>query len=98
MRHCFICGATRYVQVHHIDSDHSNNVEQNLVDLCAVCHSYVTHPPRPEEMDFIYERFGTPMRALKLCILCGAAGAETTDFGIALDCYMHPEKYFGVAP
>lgn len=30
------------IDVHHIDGNHVNNVDDNLMDLCANCHRLVT--------------------------------------------------------
>lgn len=38
---CFYCGfkAEKYQEVHHIDDNHDNNSERNLVTVCPLCHS-----------------------------------------------------------
>ncbi|WP_137297165.1 type IVB secretion system protein IcmJDotN [Psychromonas sp. SP041] len=38
---CQYCGFTadKYQEVHHIDDNHSNNSEDNLITICALCHS-----------------------------------------------------------
>lgn len=36
---CQDCGSGKSLQVHHIDSDPSNNVDTNLVLLCKPCHA-----------------------------------------------------------
>lgn len=35
---CRICAKDYYLHVHHIDHDHTNNKESNLVTLCESCH------------------------------------------------------------
>ena len=35
---CFICNEVMTLQVHHIDGNSKNNVEDNLVALCRRCH------------------------------------------------------------
>lgn len=35
---CAICGATTNLCIHHIDFDHYNNAEDNLVAICVSCH------------------------------------------------------------
>ena len=38
---CSRCGYDKYVgslHIHHIDRDHDNNEEKNLIVLCANCH------------------------------------------------------------
>ena len=37
---CRYCGfvATKFQEVHHIDDDHDNNVESNLLTVCSFCH------------------------------------------------------------
>lgn len=39
---CQWCQAEKYLQVHHIDYDKSNNLESNLITLCRPCHSKTT--------------------------------------------------------
>lgn len=38
---CQYCGfrAKKYQEVHHLDDNHSNNDEKNLITVCALCHS-----------------------------------------------------------
>ncbi|HEY6436404.1 MAG TPA: type IVB secretion system protein IcmJDotN [Ignavibacteriaceae bacterium] len=38
---CGYCGfpATKFQEVHHIDNDHDNNSEENLVTICSLCHA-----------------------------------------------------------
>lgn len=38
---CQYCGfrSEKYQEVHHIDDDHSNNDESNLITTCPLCHS-----------------------------------------------------------
>jgi len=38
---CFICNSTRFVVVHHIDGDRTNNILENLVMICRSCHAKV---------------------------------------------------------
>jgi len=37
---CRFCGfrASKFQEIHHIDDDHTNNVEDNLVTVCTLCH------------------------------------------------------------
>ncbi len=35
---CAICKENRVLDIHHIDSDHSNNGQTNFIPLCPTCH------------------------------------------------------------
>lgn len=37
---CRFCGfrASKYQEIHHLDDDHTNNNESNLVTVCTLCH------------------------------------------------------------
>lgn len=37
---CYYCGFTskKYQEIHHLDDNHSNNSEDNLVTVCPLCH------------------------------------------------------------
>ncbi|ANN80817.1 type IVB secretion system protein IcmJDotN [Bordetella flabilis] len=37
---CRFCGfrASKYQEIHHMDDDHTNNTENNLVTVCTLCH------------------------------------------------------------
>ena len=35
---CTSCGSKDKLQIHHVDGDRSNDVEDNLVTLCKLCH------------------------------------------------------------
>ena len=37
---CCKCGR-RFVQIHHIDEDETNNDKDNLIPLCKLCHEEV---------------------------------------------------------
>ena len=42
---CAVCGWNlddRVLEVHHIDSDRSNNTIENLLVLCPICHKFIT--------------------------------------------------------
>ena len=41
---CEKCGATKNIDVHHIDGDWHNNNPKNLIILCRSCHSKLHHP------------------------------------------------------
>lgn len=40
MRTCRFCGfaSSKYQEVHHIDDDHTNNDQSNLLTVCTLCH------------------------------------------------------------
>ena len=40
-KRCQNCSSTDSVEVHHIDGDRTNNVEDNLIPLCPTCHQQV---------------------------------------------------------
>ena len=40
---CAFCGRKRWLDIHHIDHDPSNNELDNLMPLCILCH-YWEHP------------------------------------------------------
>jgi hypothetical protein len=37
-KNCADCGTTEQLHVHHKDRNHENNVQENLITLCASCH------------------------------------------------------------
>jgi len=41
-RYCHVCGYSRVVDGHHLDGNHDNDEETNLLDLCPNCHALVT--------------------------------------------------------
>jgi|TARA_Y100000310_G_scaffold160800_1_gene160689 5-methylcytosine-specific restriction endonuclease McrA len=41
---CEDCGSTKYLMVHHIDHDNTNNKLKNLKTVCAKCHTNTYHP------------------------------------------------------
>ena len=40
---CEICGATKDLEVHHKDKNHSNNNPNNLITVCSSCHQQIHH-------------------------------------------------------
>lgn len=38
---CKICGATKKIDIHHIDKDRTNNNIKNLLPICKSCHSKI---------------------------------------------------------
>lgn len=38
---CVFCTSTDEIEVHHIDGDHSNDSLENLIPVCAACHSTI---------------------------------------------------------
>ncbi|WAI00620.1 HNH endonuclease [Methanogenium organophilum] len=43
-RRCRLCGAGKYLHIHHRDGDRTNDAQENLVTLCESCHRRVhTH-------------------------------------------------------
>ncbi len=40
---CEICGATKDLEVHHKDKNHSNNNPNNLMTVCSSCHQQIHH-------------------------------------------------------
>lgn len=40
-RYCVICGGSESLHVHHIDLDPTNDVPENLITLCGICHARV---------------------------------------------------------
>ncbi len=44
-RHCCFCGkeCATSIEIHHIDGDHSNNQEDNLIPVCFDCHAHLGH-------------------------------------------------------
>jgi len=59
---CAMCGADQ-PQIHHIDSDPSNNDEMNLIPLCPNCHLIDQHKPsqplEPEKLK-LFRRYKDP--------------------------------------
>jgi hypothetical protein len=48
---CVLCGSNKVLQIHHIDYNKDNNIDENLVALCRSCH-YKTNNKRLEWMEF----------------------------------------------
>lgn len=44
---CVVCGEENIVEVHHLDGDHQNNSQENLVPLCPTHHQYLHSRFRP---------------------------------------------------
>lgn len=44
-RHCCFCGkeCATSIEIHHIDGNHSNNEEENLIPVCFDCHAHLGH-------------------------------------------------------
>lgn len=40
---CVICGFDKIVELHHLDHDHKNNSESNLIGLCPNHHKLLHH-------------------------------------------------------
>jgi hypothetical protein len=38
---CTLCGSEDHLHVHHIDQDRTNDLPENLVTLCEICHARV---------------------------------------------------------
>jgi 5-methylcytosine-specific restriction endonuclease McrA len=57
-RHCCFCGkaCTTNMEIHHIDSNHSNNNEDNLIPLCFDCHGELNsyNPKHPKGTKYRY--------------------------------------------
>lgn len=47
---CEICGATKDLEVHHKDKNHSNNNPNNLMTVCSSCHQKVHN----QSLTFLY--------------------------------------------
>lgn len=50
---CRVCGSTRRLAVHHLDSNRSHNSVDNLMTLCCICHTTLTRlieHPEPHEL------------------------------------------------
>ncbi|MFH1940707.1 MAG: hypothetical protein ABIL68_01285 [bacterium] len=57
-RHCCFCGkaCSTNIEIHHIDCDHSNNDEDNLIPLCFDCHGELEryNPKHPKGTKYRY--------------------------------------------
>ncbi len=52
---CQICGATDLrIEVHHIDFNEKNNVMNNLIVLCRICHAAITFLSKSKDPDAIF--------------------------------------------
>ena len=38
---CLSCGFDKIVELHHLDGDHGNSKEENLIGLCPNCHKLI---------------------------------------------------------
>lgn len=69
---CQDCGSDKKLQVHHIDSNPTNNSESNLVLLCKECHAK-RHRDIGETnlVGLIMANRTYPQVPLRICIVCG---------------------------
>lgn len=58
---CQICGFDEYVEVHHIDGNRLNNIQENLIPLCAnhhvLVHKQKTHEKIQNQIDEIMLKY-----------------------------------------
>jgi 5-methylcytosine-specific restriction endonuclease McrA len=64
---CSICGETykpRRIHIHHIDANHDNNSQENLVPLCVRCHKLthelIRHPDPSKVIEWVQKTYGLP--------------------------------------
>ena len=49
-KECLICGFDKVVELHHLDEDHKNNSEENLIGLCPNHHKMLHDMKYSEEI------------------------------------------------
>ncbi|WP_049939586.1 HNH endonuclease signature motif containing protein [Natronomonas pharaonis] len=76
--YCHSCGVRQNIQVHHIDGDHSNNGLDNLVPLCANCHSKV-HSGEIDWPPSRYRKLEVELSEENYDAVSGAAGSLGTE-------------------
>lgn len=58
-RRCGICGEVDGLHIHHVDKDATHNDIENLFLCCYMCHAYVFHPEKADEIIYWHEeKFG----------------------------------------
>lgn len=69
---CQDCGSSKSLQVHHVDSDPSNNADSNLVLLCKPCHAD-RHAAmgEPQLVGLILVNRTYPQLPPRNCVICG---------------------------
>jgi len=45
-RICFLCFSSKNVDIHHIDLNWKNNIKENVIYLCHICHMKLHHKIR----------------------------------------------------
>ena len=64
---CLVCGFDKYVVLHHLDENHQNSDEKNLIGLCPNHHQLVhTLQYKEEVLSLIREKLDE--RALPVCV------------------------------
>lgn len=57
---CFICDFDSIVELHHIDENHNNNSETNMIGLCPNHHAMIHHREfRNEILKKLMDKIGT---------------------------------------
>lgn len=66
---CAECGAPEELAVHHLDANTANNAPDNLMTLCATCHTrwHWTHGKKPWKRQSVCKICGEPARKLDMC-------------------------------
>lgn len=55
---CLICGFDKVIDLHHLDNNHSNNSEKNLIGICPNHHKMLHHRAFRKEMFAILKEKG----------------------------------------
>lgn len=66
---CASCGSTDRLQIHHLDSDQTNNDPSNLMTLCVSCHTkwHWTHGKKPSSQPLACSVCGKRADGLGFC-------------------------------
>jgi len=66
---CQFCGTKNNLQAHHLDMNPANNVQENIITLCASCHMkwHWTHGKKNPKRQTVCKICGAPSRKLDMC-------------------------------
>lgn len=95
--HCCVCRKRRGVQIHHIDQDPANNVDENLAIICLECHDEA-HTKHALSQNLTAERIRDHKRRWEEDVQEGRSSGMVPEFvpGPAVWTYINHERFFAV--
>lgn len=98
---CECCGTETWLnkpitlEVHHIDNNKSNNLDDNLQLLCPNCHSYTESWRKPKNevnQKIIKNTVVEPENKVFYCSKCGTERNKHSQSGLCRDCYNEQQQ------